>query len=470
MPGTSLVGCKVGPYELTHQIARGGMGVVYRARHIDLNREVAVKLIGSGVLASDEELRRFRQEAEAAAQLRHPNIIPIYDVGNWQGQAYFSMTLVEGPSLEDWVRSRKCTVDQAAGVVRDIARAVAYAHSQSIIHRDLKPANILIDGDGKPMLTDFGLAKYHREGTALTLTGQILGTPNYMSPEQAEGQANVGPLSDVYALGAVLYALLTGQPPHCGDSAPQILTRVLGCDPVPPREINRDIPMDLQRICMECLHRDPQDRYASANEFANDLDCFLKGEPISAGQSGVLDELVRTLRRDQHHQHFRNWGTALHWMGWMIFAAHLVMFCLARFGYHDSLTYWTPRLIMAAGLVGIVHYYRSGVLRARSVAERPIWSIWIGYLVSLATMNIVLTLHGTSQLEVFPIASALAAFGFIALAGHVWGGCYLLGGLFVGCSLLSAFVGSWGILMFGACWLISLATLGFRYRRDTTNS
>lgn len=469
MVAASLVGCQVGPYLLTQEIARGGMGVVYRARQTELNREVAVKLIGSGVLASNEELRRFRQEAEAAAQLHHPNIIPIHDVGSWRGQTYFSMTLVEGESLQDWVASRRCTIQQAVVAVREIARAVSYAHRRGIVHRDLKPANILVDDEGKPMLTDFGLAKWHRDGEGMTQTGQILGTPHYMSPEQASGSTKVGPASDIYALGAVLYALLTGQPPHCGESTPEILAKVLGCEPLPPRELNRDVCVDLQRICLECLNQDPDERYASAAELADDLDRYLNGDSISAGHSGMLLELARTLRRDQHHEHFRNWGTALVLMGLSIFLAHVAIFFLARQGHSDWIAYWAPRCVMAFALTAIVYYYRSGTLRARSVAERPIWSIWMGYLVALGTMNMILTLRGTSQVEVFPFASTLAAFGFVALGGHVWGGSYLLGAMFAASALLSVFIGQWAILSFGTCWLLALAVLAYRYRKDTAS-
>ncbi len=469
MVAASFVGCEVGPYRLIEEIARGGMGVVYRALQTELNREVAVKLISSGAMASPEELRRFRQEAEAAAQLHHPNIVPIYDVGSWRGQTYFSMTLIEGESLQDWVASRRCTIQQAVVAVREIAHAVSYAHRRGIVHRDLKPANILVDGEGKPMLTDFGLAKWHRDGSALTQTGQILGTPNYMSPEQASGSTKIGPSADIYALGAVLYSLLTGQPPHCGESTVEILTKVLGCDPVPPRELNREVSSDLQRICMECLNHDPKERYATAAELADDLDRYLNGDSISAGHSGMFLELARTLRRDQHYEHFRNWGKALVLMGLSIFLAHVAIFVLVRRGHSDWAAYWTPRCYMAVALTAVIYYYRSGTLRARSVAERPIWSIWMGYLVALGTMNAILTLRGTSQVEVFPFASTLAAFGFVALGGHVWGGSYLLGGLFVVNALVSVFIGQWAILSFGACWLLALAVLAYRYRKDAAS-
>lgn len=461
----SLVGCHVGPYQLTQQLARGGMGTVYRAWHNDLQRQVAVKLISSGILASPEEIARFRLEAEAAAQLEHPNIVSIYEVGSWRQQTYFSMTLVDGDSLQSWVHAERRDFEQVALVVRDIARAVDYAHGRSVIHRDLKPANILVAADGTPMLTDFGLAKWHRDDANLTKTGQILGTPEYMSPEQAAGSNHIGPASDIYSLGAVLYALLTGQSPHAGDSTAEILTNVLTNDPIAPRDINRHVPIDLQRICLKCLNDQASDRYASAQQLADDLDRFMQGERISVGRSSLLHSIARTLGRDQYHKHFRNWGTALILMGFTIFAAHVAMFVFVRQGRDQWACYWIPRGTMAVVLLAIVFYYRNGALRARSPAERPVWSIWLGYLVSLGTMNVIQMLRSDSQLELFPIASSLAAFGFIAMGGHVWGGCYVLGAAFALNSLVSVFLDDGAILTFGLSWLVSLAVLAHRYRR-----
>ena len=464
----SLVGMRVGPYDLTSEIARGGMGVVYRGRHHEISREVAVKLISNGALASNEERERFRMETEAAGGLQHPNIVPIYEVGSWRGQTFYSMALVEGESLEDWVCDQRATVQAAATAVRDIARATHYAHGRGIVHRDIKPANVLIDADGRPMLTDFGLAKLQRRDTDLTQTGQILGTPNFMSPEQASGSSQIGPASDIYSLGAILYALLVGQPPHTGDSVPEILSQLHECDPIPPRQIDPAVPADLQSICMRCLQRVPSDRYDSAEALADDLDRFLSGESVVAAGDGMLSSFARTIRRDAHHRHFHAWGRALVLMGICIFLAHVAMFLLVEQGMSERWAYWIPRSMMFALLIGIIYYYREGSLRPRSSPERPIWSIWVGYLSSLATVNIVISVQGFSQTQIFPISCALAGFGFVAMGGHLWGFCYLLGALFFACSILSLAIGPTSILCTGVCWLIAMSALGYQYRECET--
>ena len=217
-----------GEYELLEEIARGGMGVVYRARQVSLNRIVALKMIKSGEVATEEDVHRFKTEAEAAAQLDHPNIVPVFEVGEHDGQHFFSMRFVDGPSLQDRLREGPLPPKDAAAVVKLISEAVAYAHKRGIVHRDLKPANVLIDSDGQPRVTDFGLAKTITDASGMTVTGQILGTPSYMPPEQANGRTDeIGPLSDVYSLGAVLYCLLTGRPPYQAATLVETLKQVL---------------------------------------------------------------------------------------------------------------------------------------------------------------------------------------------------------------------------------------------------
>jgi serine/threonine protein kinase len=270
-------------YEVLAELGRGGMGVVYKARQVSVNRIVALKMILAGNLASPGDVQRFRREAEAAANLKHPNIVALHEVGEHAGQHYFSMDYVAGTSLSAMVTENPLPAARAARYVQAVARAIHYAHQQGTIHRDLKPSNILIDEADQPHVTDFGLAKQTKGDAGLTATGQILGTPSYMPPEQASGRkGQVTPASDVYSLGAVLYELVTGRPPFRAESPIDTILQALESDPVPPRLLNPKVPADLDTICLKCLEKDAAKRYRSAQELADDLGRFLAGEPIRA--------------------------------------------------------------------------------------------------------------------------------------------------------------------------------------------
>ncbi|HXJ58546.1 MAG TPA: tetratricopeptide repeat protein [Verrucomicrobiae bacterium] len=278
-----------GDYELIEEIARGGMGVVYRARQLSLNRTVAVKLILSGQLAGPADVQRFRREAEAAANLQHPNIVAIHEVGEHQGHQYFSMDYVAGNNLAALVREGPLPAARAAGLVKTIAEAIHYAHTKGVLHRDLKPGNVLLDEHGQPRVTDFGLAKRLSDpelatrNSELTVSGQVLGTPSFMPPEQALGKREqIGPACDVYSLGAILYCLLTARAPFVGQSLEETLALVLGDDPVAPRRLNPAVARDLETICLKCLEKEPARRYATAQLLAQDLGRFLDHEPVQA--------------------------------------------------------------------------------------------------------------------------------------------------------------------------------------------
>jgi WD40 repeat protein/tRNA A-37 threonylcarbamoyl transferase component Bud32 len=288
-----------GDYELLEEIARGGMGVVYKARQVRLNRIVAVKMILSGQLASPADLERFHTEAEAAAKLDHPGIVPIFEVGQHEGQQYFSMGFVEGQSLSARMTQGLLPEREAAKIVSTVCDAVQYAHDQGVIHRDLKPGNILVDHRGNPRITDFGLAKLIESHSELTGTGQILGTPSYMPPEQAAGKADqIGPAVDVYSLGAILYCLLTGRPPFQAATPVDTLRQVLEQDPVSASRLNAQVPLDLETILVKCLEKDPRRRYASARELGDELSRFLDGRPILARPVGSFERFWRSCRRN----------------------------------------------------------------------------------------------------------------------------------------------------------------------------
>jgi formylglycine-generating enzyme required for sulfatase activity/predicted Ser/Thr protein kinase len=299
IPGAQLPRIRyMGDYELLAEIARGGMGVVYKARQISLNRVVAVKMILAGQFATQADHDRFHSESQAAALLDHPNIVPIFEVGEHEGQHYFSMGYVDGPSLAARLAEGPLPPNEAAELLTLVAEAVEYAHRQGVIHRDIKPSNILIDNKGRPRVTDFGVAKRVDSGSNLTATGQVLGTPSYMPPEQAAGKIDaVGPPADVYALGALLYAALTGHPPFQAATPLETLQQVIEREPVALRQLNAALPCDLETITLKCLEKSVPRRYATAHALREDLRRYLEGRPILARPVGRLERAWRWSRR-----------------------------------------------------------------------------------------------------------------------------------------------------------------------------
>jgi WD40 repeat protein len=287
-----------GDYQLLEEIGRGGMGVVYKAYQRSLRRHVAVKTILAGQLAGPEEVERFRREAQAVAQLDHPHIVPIYEIGRHQGQHYFSMKLIDGHSLSHDLAHYRRHHKAAAFLVARVARAIHFAHRRGILHRDLKPGNILLDARKQPHVTDFGLAKRLDASGSLSPEGAVIGTPSYMAPEQAAGQSReLSPPADVYSLGAILYEMLTGQPPFRAETPLETLMQVLEREPLPPQQLNPKIDCDLETICLKCLDKRPQCRYASAEDLAEDLASWVEGKPIRARRVRLAERLWLWCRR-----------------------------------------------------------------------------------------------------------------------------------------------------------------------------
>ncbi len=288
-----------GDYELLEEIGRGGQGVVYRAHQKSLNRTVALKVIGLGPWTTEAHLKRFRREAEAAASLEYPCIVPVYEVGERDGSCYFSMKFVEGGQLDEAVKRTPLSIRRAVELISKLARTVHYAHEHGILHRDIKPGNILLDAQGEPLLTDFGLAGLMEAESTITRTLDVMGTPSYMAPEQAAGEhTKLSKATDIYGLGAVLYQLLTDHPPFAGGTTYETIRLLLNTEPRQPRLWNRKIDRELSTICLKCLEKDPKRRYSSALALAEDLEHWLKHEPILARRTGLFTRGRKWARRN----------------------------------------------------------------------------------------------------------------------------------------------------------------------------
>ncbi|MCA9056982.1 MAG: serine/threonine protein kinase, partial [Planctomycetaceae bacterium] len=294
---SDISGRRFGDYELVKEIGRGGMGVIFQARHVSLNRDSAIKMLLSGEYSSQEALQRFRIEAEAAAKLDHPGIVPIYETGTIDGKPYFAMKYVEGGSLASRMDKYRGNIREGVALLESVALAVYHAHQRGILHRDLKPANILIDANMEPLVADFGLAKNTAGLSDVTQTGAIVGTPGYMSPEQASSHCVMTVAADIYSLGAILYELLTGVPPHQGMNAIETLLQVRDGHVQPPGQRSPGVDPDLELICMKCLKKEPEDRYETAQMLARDLRAWLTNMPLSVRSEGWTEQARQWLRR-----------------------------------------------------------------------------------------------------------------------------------------------------------------------------
>jgi tRNA A-37 threonylcarbamoyl transferase component Bud32 len=463
-----------GDYELLEEVARGGMGMVYKARQKGLDRIVALKMILPDRLGNAEDLHRFRIEAEATARLQHPHIVTVYEVGEIAGQLFYSMDFIDGPSLSKLVAHGPIAASQAARYVRTIAQAMHHAHNNRILHRDLKPSNILLDGRDQPHITDFGLAKKIGGNSSQTRTGSVMGTPSYMAPEQAAGKIkDLGPACDVYGLGAILYELLTGRPPFRSETPLDTLQHVLERDPAPPRLLNPKVDNDLETICLKCLEKDPRNRYASAEALAQDLDRFLTGETISARSFNVLDRLARTLDRGPHAIEFRGWSRMLMWFGAIVLVGHLLTFIMVETDFPKPF-HWAARIGQFLLLGVLFLYYRgSRTVLATSAAERQLWSIWLGYLAAFAgsvlvsreLSHVIRPGMPWNELTLYPFSSLLTGLAFFSMGSNYWGKCYAFGLAFIGLAALMPFKLDLAPLLFGLLWSVTFISLGLHLRR-----
>ena len=435
---SSPIAGSIGDFELLEEIGRGGMGVVYRARQTSLGRIVALKMILRGGLASANDVARFRAEAEAAAQLSHPNIVRVYEVGEHDSQPYFSMQLVEGTTLAQRLQQGPLPPRIAAELLVPVCRAIHEAHQNGVLHRDLKPSNILIDQTGRAFVTDFGLAKriprpeevagQAANASTLTHSGAIVGTPGYMAPEQAAGQrGEVGAGTDVYSLGALLYAMLTGRAPFHAATALDTVLMVLEQEPVPARMLNPASDTELGLIAMKCLQK-PQDlRYETAQELADDLQAWLDGDPISPRSSQFSQILSRAFRETHHASLLENWGLL-----WMLHSLVVLVLCLVtnymqwRDAAADNPSRWPYLLLWCLGLsLWAVTFYG---LRKRSgpvtFVERQIVHIWAGSMIASMLLYVVEWLLALKILSLCPVIALLSGMVFLAKASMLSGKFY----------------------------------------------
>lgn len=465
---TLLTPVSFGEYESLGEISRGGMGIVLRARHRSLRRDVAIKVLIGGSFSTDEARRRFRREAAAAARLSHPNIVTVYEAGEvdaegpCHGQLWFAMALVDGIDLARRIDENLFDANTAARLMSSIADAVHYAHSKGVIHRDLKPANILLERDGTPRITDFGLSRFADDGQSqLTESGQIFGTPSFMAPEQAQGKASsISAASDIFALGAVMYCMVTGKPPFRGHSTVATLHQVIHDTPVPPSLLNPSVPPDLEAIILKCLEKRVEDRYSTALELRQDLDRFLAGESVSAASVNVVGYFVRVLAGAHNSEYLEGWSRSLYLMALVVFFSHLVL--------HWLPSTWFVVLGIAtikyAAMLAIVWHARSGILTPQNPVERTIWNLWIGYMMTFAAAEVMTRITPAGP-SVHAISSLTSSVILMVLGGQVWGGCYAIAVAFLAAAIGLTFVPAAGPLLFGTLWTLTFSLLARRCHR-----
>lgn len=486
-PSTHNSAGPFGDYELLEKIGEGGMGVVFTARQSGLDRVVALKMIQRGALASETDVARFRAEAAAAAQLEHPHIVPVYEVGEHDGQPYFSMKHIAGTTLARRLAEGPLPPREAAALLLPVCRAIAYAHDNGIVHRDLKPSNILVDTSGTALVSDFGLAKRIVAGQPplpaaadfqkgplpepLTRTGAILGTPSFMSPEQAAGsRGEVGPASDVYSLGAILYDCLTGRPPFQAASPVDVVLMVLEQDPVLPRILNPRADPELEMIAMKCLQKPAELRYTSAAALADDLQAYLANEPISARSTNVTQLVSRIFRETHHAGVLENWGLLWMWHSLVLLVLCVVTNWFQWQGVEARLPY-LALWVLGMGTWAAVFWSLRRRAGPITFVERQVAHIWGASMVASSLLFAVETLLGLPVLALSPVLPLIGATVFVIKAGMLSGAFYVQAIALFATSLVMAWLRASGLPDFGLTLygLVSAAAFfvpGWKYWRQ----
>lgn len=463
--------CRWGDFDLLDELGRGGMGVVYKAHQLSLHRDVALKMILRGQLATSADLARFQAEAAAAARLDHPYIVPVYEAGELGDRAYFTMKFIEGETLAERLAEGPLPAREAARLLMAIAEAIDYAHSRGVLHRDLKPSNILIDSRGQPHVTDFGLAKQVTDAATLTRTGAILGTPAYMAPEQAAGdRGQVGPASDVYSLGSILYHMLTGRPPFQAATPVDTVLLVLEQDPLPPSVLNPLADLDLEMICLRCLQKPPELRYASAAALAADLSAFLNHEPISA-RSGQFGEIVASLFRETHHAVLlENWGLLWMWHSLVLLGVSTAtnLLHLGQGWLWGVEVRWPYILLWTLGLGtwAAVFWALRQKVGPVTFVERQVAHVWAGGMICNAMLFPVEWLLDFPVLKLSPILALSSGMVFMVKAGILTGQFYLQSAAMFGTAILMCLWPEYAHFIFGVVAALCFFVPGLHYYRQ----
>ncbi len=437
-----------GAYDLLEELGRGGAGIVYRARQRSLGRVVALKVIASARFASTRDRDRFRSEAMIASRMDHPGIVPVYEVGEAEGRDFYTMAVVEGGSLDERLRAGPLEPLAAAKLLAELCEALHYAHGEGIVHRDLKPGNVLFDTAGSARIMDFGLAKDASAEHELTLSGEVVGTPSYMAPEQVTGTKAVGPAADVYALGCIFYACLTGKPPFRSATVVETFTQVVEAVPVPTRLANSAVPRDLDSICLKCLEKRPADRYASAQAVVDDLRAFFDNRPVCANDNRS-NAFVRLLALETRHTDvLARWssiGVVHSILVFALFAATGILFLLDRTSSAEHLTLWVPGGLLIA-TVPVFLRARKGSL---TPVEVQLSHVWFVFALALAATGVCFLAAGSSFFDLVPIAFVEAALGIASMSIILRGSFWPLAVACGACALVSAFSPPWVMVPLG---------------------
>lgn len=455
----------LGDYLLEEEIGRGGMGIVYLGRRKTDATPVAIKMILKGDFASDVDRDRFDAEAEASAVVVHPNVVPIYEIGNHNGMPFYCMKYIEGQTLAERLARGPLPSRRAAELARAISDAIYCAHEEGVLHRDLKPSNILIDKEGKPFVADFGLAKFRtNDNGSLTKSGAILGTPSYMSPEQAAGEKQqIAEASDVYSLGAILYHMLTGRPPFLGVTPVDTVLMVIEQDPINPRVINRRVHRDIESIALRCLQKPKDLRYSTASALTKDLDAYLDEQPVSA-REGRIGQIIGNIFRETHHAGvLENWGLLWMWHSLVLLAAsiatHLVYQTNAK-----SVTFvpvWSLGFIAWAAIFWWLRRRMGPV----TFVERQIAHVWAASICLVVFLFPLERSLGLPPLSLAPFLAIVSGMTFVVKAGILSGSFYIHAAALFLCAIIMVIFKEFAMIWFGATASLCFFIPGWKYYR-----